>query len=590
MAKSALAKDSRPEGCERAAGGERAPAGSGELERAGAAPAAPHLAPRGDDHRPHELLPALAGDREYFIPRRYKWLITANQGNRGSPINQKIIDNTGTIALRICASGMMAGITSPGRPWFRLSIDNAEVRELPPVKLWLDEVTKRMMTVFAESNFYQALATMYGDLAAFGTHAMVMREDYDDVIRCYSFALGEYCLANDMRLQVNTCYRQFVMTAAAGDRIRPRCLLRHRAGVGEQGRGARARDHREPRDRAQRQSHAGLGGLKDFPFREVYWEQGQGTQKRCASPGLHEYALIAPRWDIVGNDAYGRSPGMDALGDVKQLQVEQKRKAQAIDKLVNPPMVADIALKNQPASLLPGGVTYVANSQGVGFKPAYEVKPELGAMIEDIREVQGRVTRTFFNDLFLMISQMDGVQPRNEMEIARAPRGEARAAGPGARALPGRGARHRDRAHLRHHDARGAAAADPKELGGQFVKPEYISILAQAQRAAMTAGLERFAAFVGRIAAGQNGIQGVGPEAMDNVDWDEVCQQYADMLGVPEKVIRAFTDVMKIRQMRAKQQQAAQAMQAGMAAVQGAKVLSETDVGGGQNALQRMVA
>jgi hypothetical protein len=466
------------------------------------------------------------------------------------------------------------------------------VRELPPVKLWLDEVTKRMMTVFAESNFYQALATMYGDLAAFGTHAMVMREDYDDVIRCYSFALGEYCLANDMRLQVNTCYRQFVMTVpqlvtefgldACSDTVKQAWESKGAALTRE----IIVNHAIEPNDNLTQ----GWAGLKDFPFREVYWEQGQGTQKLLRITGLHEYALIAPRWDIVGNDAYGRSPGMDALGDVKQLQVEQKRKAQAIDKLVNPPMVADIALRNQPASLLPGGVTYVANSQGVGFKPAYEVKPELGAMIEDIREVQGRVTRTFFNDLFLMISQMDGVQPRNEMEIAERREEKLVQLGP---VLERFQAEALDTAIERTFAIMmraGLLPPPPKELGGQFVKPEYISILAQAQRAAMTAGLERFAAFVGRIAAGQNGIQGVGPEAMDNVDWDEVCQQYADMLGVPEKVIRAFTDVMKIRQMRAKQQQAAQAMQAGMAAVQGAKVLSETDVGGGQNALQRMVA
>jgi hypothetical protein len=59
---------------------------------------------------------------DYLIPRRYKWLITPNQANRGSPINQRIIDNTGTRALRILAAGMMAGMTSPGRPWLKLTI------------------------------------------------------------------------------------------------------------------------------------------------------------------------------------------------------------------------------------------------------------------------------------------------------------------------------------------------------------------------------------------------------------------------------------------------------------------------------------
>ena len=85
-----------------------------------------------------------------------------------------------------------------------------------------------------------------------------------------------------------------------------------------------------------------------------------GTPGFLRKRGFYEAPHIAVRWDLVSNDAYGRSPGMDALPDIKQLQQEVRRKAQAIDKSVNPPMVADIQLKNQPASLLPGGTTYIA--------------------------------------------------------------------------------------------------------------------------------------------------------------------------------------------------------------------------------------
>ena len=58
---------------------------------------------------------------------------------------------------------------------------------------------------------------------------------------------------------------------------------------------------------------------------------------------------------------------MDALGDIKQLQLEQKRKAQAIDKNVNPPMIADPSMKNEPASLLPGAVTSMAGLLVLGM-------------------------------------------------------------------------------------------------------------------------------------------------------------------------------------------------------------------------------
>src|SRR5712672_418819 len=123
-----------------------------------------------------------------------------------------------------------------------------------------------------------------------------------------------------------------------------------------------------------------------FKYRETYWEWGGATNPQSGTSsrgflrkrGFNERAAIVPRWDLVSNDPYGRSPGMDALPDIKQLQQETRRKAQALDKMVNPPMVADVVLKNQPASLLPGGMTYVpgmATGAKPSIAPIYQVIP-----------------------------------------------------------------------------------------------------------------------------------------------------------------------------------------------------------------------
>jgi hypothetical protein len=101
-----------------------------------------------------------------------------------------------------------------------------------------------------------------------------------------------------------------------------------------------------------------------MPYMEAYWEYGSGTDKILSRRGFHECPFIAPRWSIVATTPTAAGPAWTRWAIVKQLQVEQKRKAQAIDKLVNPPMVADVQLKNEPATLLPGGVTYVTNTQG----------------------------------------------------------------------------------------------------------------------------------------------------------------------------------------------------------------------------------
>lgn len=519
---------------------------------------------------------------DYIIPRRYKWLITPNQGNRGSPINQRIIDNTGTIALRVLAAGMMSGITSPGRPWFKLATDDSDLNEMPAVKLWLGECQKRLATVFAESNFYTSLATLYGDLGAFGTGVFIMYQDYDDVIRCFNTCAGEYFLQNDDRQDVSTMGREFVLTVkqVAEQFGLENCSETVKAGI-KTGGAALTREIRVGHLIEKNNDMVpGAPGADGMPWREVYWEMGTGQNLVLRTRGFRVKPFIAPRWDIVGNDAYGRSPGMDALGDIKSLQVEQKRKAQAIDKHVNPPMLADVSLKNEPASMLPGGVTYVSGNGGVGFKPAYTVAPDFSGLVEDIKEVQARIKTTFFNDLFMMISQLDTVRTATEVDARREEkliqlgpvleRFENEALDPGINCA----------FDIMLHG--GLLPPVPQELSGKNIKVEYISMLAQAQKAASTAGIERLIGVAGNMAAAK-------PEVLDNLDFDQIIDDYADLLGVSPKSVVSIEKVRQIRAQRNAQQQQQLALQNSMAAAQGAETLSKTDVGGGQNALQRMV-
>lgn len=523
---------------------------------------------------------------DYILPRRYRWLITPNQMNRGSPMNQRIIDSTGTVAARVLAAGMMAGITSPGKPWFRLKIHgDDEISEWGPVRQWLDICAKILGDIFAASNFYTSIATVYKDLGVFCTGTMAIYEDHDNVIRCENWALGEYYLANGPRGDADVAYREFVQTIpqVAREFGLDNCSDNVKAGVrtaGAQmtkeiiiGHAIEENDDVSP----------GAPGVKGMPYREVYWEMGSGQNEMLRLKGFHEKPFMAARWDVVGNDAYGNGPGMDALGDIKQLQVEQKRKAQLIDKLVNPPLVADPALKNEPASVIPGGVTYAAyGPEGKPrFSPVYEVNPSaLPAITEDLNEVKERIKSVFFYDLFLMISQLDTVRTATEVDARREEK--LIQLGPVLERFENemldpviyRTFMIAFRANL--------FPPMPKELAGKHVVPEYVSMLAQAQRSAMTAGMERLAAFAGNVSA-------VNPGVLDNIDFDEMIDEYADLLGVPAKIIVPYAKVLQLRAQRAKQQQQAAAMQTSMAAVQGAQTLSQTDVGGGINALQAML-
>ncbi len=521
---------------------------------------------------------------DYILPRRYRWLLTANQA-RGGQINTQIIDSTGTIAARTCASGMLAGVTSPTRPWFKLQLDGyTNVDENDAVSIWLADCESRMRRVFSESNFYNAIGVLYHDLVVFGTGVMLVYEDYNDVIRCYNPCAGEYFLANGARGTINAggvFAREFSYSVSQiVDRFGlENCPLEVKRLYNQGGQALRTefiiRHLVEPNNPP----------LKSIPSkfkdREFYWVKGADNREFLEVKGYNECPAVAPRWDVSGNDAYGRGPAMDALGDIKQLQQEQRRKAEAIDKMVRPPMVADIQLKNAPASLIPGGITYVAGANTAGFKPAYTVQPNIQEMMLDIQQVQERIRQVFFNDLFMMISQLQTVRSATEIDARREEklimlgpvleRFENECLDPIINRVFGIMMRGR------------LLPPPPPEIQGQEIKVQYVSMLAEAQRAASSAGIERVFAFAGNLA-------GVDPDVLMALDMVEAVNEYSSIMGVPPKLIRPRAEIEKMKAARARQQQAQEAMQVGMAGVQGAKLLSETDVGGGNNALQQMIA
>jgi len=474
---------------------------------------------------------------------------------------------------------MLSGISSPTRPWFRLQIRDYTTDTTNPVNLWLEEVKSRILRVLAESNFYNSIALVYLDLSVFGTSAMLIYEDYEDIIRCYNSCAGEYYLANSERMFIDTCYREMVFTAAQLEQKFGKDVLSDSVKMALQRGGASLQTEFKV-IHAIEPNRGGWGVPLEFRYAEIYFLEGERATEPLRVGGFYEYPGIFPRWDIVGNDAYGRSPGMDALPDVKQLQQETLRKGQAIEKVVNPPMVGDISLKNQPASMIPGGVTYVTGASTVGFKAAYQIDPRISEMVEDIREIQERIGLTFHNDLFLMISQLDTVRTATEIDARREEK--LVMLGPvltrfGDEALtPALRRVYSIMTRLQ------LLPPPPPEVQGMPIEISYASMLQEAQRAVATTGIERLLTVVGGMAA-------IDPQVMDNVDLDEATDEYASLLDVSPRIIRSRKDLEAIRSERAKAEAQAAALEATLPAVEAAKTLSETPVGGGQTALTAML-
>ena len=535
---------------------------------------------------------------DYFLPRRYKWLITPNQMSRGLPINQHILDSSGCIYAQRLSAGLISGKSSPTSPWFRLRVGKIDSTKTSPVSLWLAECERLMYLIFAESNFYNSMAVFYHDLVIFGTAIVLLYEDFESVINCINPCAGEYYLDIDGKYRPRIFYREFTFTVAAcvNEFGYDNCTPSTQALYDDPTGSGRTREliiaHSiEPNDDGNARA---FGFPESFAYRECYWEWGgsTGPQGGISAPpqflrksGYYEQVAIAGRWDLVSNDAYGRCPAMDALPDQKQVQLETRRKAQAIDKMVNPPLVADVQLKNQPANLTPGGITYVqgfASAGKPGFASVYETKFPVQEITADLEMVKARMGQTFFNDILRVASQYETRSNVTAVEWDLRKSESLVMLGPVLERIDNEVLKPIIERVFAIANRSGILPPAPPEVQGQMMNIEFVSMLAQAQKATASAGIERLFQLAG-------GLVGVDPSVMDNIDVDEALDQYSYLLNNSPKIIRSPEELQAIRQQRAQQQAQAQQAQIAQQLSAGAKNLSQTNVGGGANALQAML-
>ncbi|AWJ11158.1 portal protein [Klebsiella pneumoniae] len=504
---------------------------------------------------------------DFINPRGSRFLVT--DVNRDDRRNTKIVDPTATLAARTLSSGMMSGITSPARPWFKLATPDPDMMDYGPVKLWLEVVQRRMNEVFNKSNIYQSLPLLYASLGNYSTGAMAVLEDDSDVIRTMMFPIGSYYMANSARGSVDTCFRKFSMT------VRQLVMEFGLNNVSDSVKGMWDSGNYESwievihavypnidRDTAKLNS-------KNKPVKSVYYEVGGDSDKLLRESGFDEFPIMAPRWEVNGEDVYGSScPGMIALGQVKALQLEQKRKSQLIDKATNPPMVGPSSLRNQRVSLLPGDITYIDQVTGQdGFKPAYLVNPNTADLLADIQDTRQIINSAYFVDLFMMLQNINTRSMPVEAVIEMKEE-KLLMLGPVLERLNDECLNPLIDRTFSIMARKNLLPPPPDVLQGMPLRIEYISVMAQAQKSIGLSSLSSTVGFIGLLAQAK-------PEALDKLNVDQAIDAFAEMSGVSPTVIVPQEQVEQVREQRAQQQQQQQMVAMGMAAAQGAKTLSE---------------
>jgi hypothetical protein len=492
----------------------------------------------------------------FLQPRRSRFW--PGDRNRGDKRNQNIIDSTGRFTIRTLASGMHAGLTSPARPWMKLTTPDPDLAKLENVKEWLSDTTQRILTVFAQGNLYNALPIVYGDIGLFGTAAMSILEDTRDLFRAYAYPIGSYALGLDDRGVVTTFIREYEMTVRSavqsfggkmGEAIPIGAPIQW-SNFSTRVKNQWDRGNYEaavqvawiviPNEQADERRF----GAKYLPWSSCHWERGSSNNPATVDDGggflresgFRTFPILAPRWEVTSpEDSYGTAcPGMDMLGDVKQLQIMQRRKGQAISKMIDPPVSGPSSLRTQDVSLLPGKITYVDVREGQqGLKSVHDVRIDLSHLTADIAQTQYRIQRAGYEDLFLMLANSDparGMQPITAREVDERHEEKLLALGP---VLERTNDELLDPLVDRVYammDAHGLISPPPPELHGVSLKVEYISILAQAQKLVGVVGQDRFL-------QSTLPLMQTDPTIRHKIRWFKVVDNYGDMLGVDPRIV-----------------------------------------------------
>jgi hypothetical protein len=552
------------------------------------------------DYERQSFMPFWRDCGDYILPMRPRWFVS--DANKGTRKNQKIINPTGSIAARTLSSGMMGGVTSPARPWFRLTTPDPDLAEYGKVKQWLHVVASRMSTNFLRSNLYNQLPSLYQDLGVFATAPLSVEENLNTTIQTLSFPIGSYWIAKDKLGRVNVFYREYRMTVRQlieefgkkTDDGKPdwSVFSRHVRSLYERGmyetwidvcHVIAPNDEYNPKSLEsqykrfmsctyERGSSGDGKGSYLQPNEDVYLRE----------KGYDKFPILVPRWQVTAEDVYGTDcPGMMSLGAIKALQTMEKKKAQAVEKMINPPMVAPTSLKTEKASLLPGDITYLDTPNGgQKFEAAHNINFRVDLATADIQITEKQIERTFYTDLFLMLTESD----RREItarEIDERREEKLLALGPVLEQLNQDLLDPLIENTFEFMVRQGQVPEPPEELQGVDLRVEYVSMMAQAQKLIGLSGMDRFLATAEKIGA-------IYPQALTKINSDKYIETYGESCGLVPSIIRSDEEAEQIRQQMAKAQQAqAQAENArNMAGT--AKDLSQADMGG-DNALTALI-
>ncbi len=514
---------------------------------------------------------------EVLLPRAGRFFI--QDRNKGHRRDHAIYDSTPHWSLQVQTAGLMAGAAPSTMPWIRMATADPSLNKFRPVKKWLYAVTERILRLFQKSNVYHGLHNIFQEEGAFGTGAGIIVPHPKNLIHLHPLTIGEYSVGASWDGLINTIYREFEMPVHA---------LVEQFGLENCSQGTKEKWNRQHYDEWVPVCHAIEPRMKrdkasphreDMAFESVYFELNgnDGTDGLLKVGGFREFPAVVPRWWTYGGDIYGYGPGMQALGDMRQLNHEQLQKGNAIDLYLDPSLQGPTRVDGHEIDSLPGGWNPVDTPHpNGGIKPLFEPNIPFGELRADLLDVQQRINRAMNVDMFLLLANTTN-QERTKFEVSQLQEEKMLMLGPMLQRT------HNelleplvDNAFLRLAEA-GEIPPPPPDLVGHELNIEFVSLLAQAQQAYETRSTERWLGTVGILADFRRDVT-------DKVNADSIADRVADRMGVDPEHVHGGQQVAVVRKARADAQAAQAQIEAGAVQAKTMRDLAGVPTGGDANA------
>ena len=478
---------------------------------------------------------------DYMQPRKADVTKTRSKGDKRTEL---IFDSSPMQAVELLAASLHGMLTNPATPWFSLKFKGTDLENDDDAKAWLEEATEVMYTAFNRSNFQQEIFELYHDLITFGTAAMFIEEDEEDILKFSTRHINEMYISENDKGRIDTIFRKFRLTARAaiqkfGANVSNNIVTTHRKDPYEEIDIIHAVYPRSDFDPKKQDKG-------NMPFESVYFEAGTGDELSVS--GFREFPFVVPRYLKASHEIYGRSPAMTALPDVKMLNEMSKVIIKSAQKQVDPPLLVPDDGFMLPVRTVPGGLNFYRAGTRDRIEPLnIGANNTLGLNMEEQR--RNSIRNAFYVN---QLQMQDGPQ-MTATEVIQRNEEKMRLLGPVLGRLQSELLKPLIDRSFAILMRKNLFPNPPEFLSGQDIEIEYVSPLAKAQKSTELSSIMRAVEILGSLS-------NVAP-VFDHINMDKLVRHLTSIVGVPQKILKPQAELNAERQEAAAQAEQQQQMQ-----------------------------